>query len=125
MNLPDCSAISGRIVAATTERIARTQWAPKITYEYVVNGTPFTGSRLAFDHDKAYAASEANKIAESFPVGKRVEVFHDPDRPSESTLRESDQDASRDLIFLCVVLLAPTVFCASVGVIGFVQSWGR
>lgn len=116
---------AGRIVGATTEQIGRRRWAPKITYEYVVNGSTFKGSRLAYDHDKSYALSEASKVAESYPIGKRVEVFHDPTRPSDSTLRATDHDASHELIFLCIVLLVPTVFCSSVGVIGLMQSWGQ
>ncbi len=116
---------AGRVVATTTEQIGRMRWAPKITYEYAVNGSTITSNRLAFDHDKSCSAGEASKIAESFPVGRRVEVFYDPALPTESTLRAADRDASHELIFMCIVLLVPTVFCSSIGVIGIMQTWGQ
>ena len=105
--------------------MGRMRWAPKITYDYEVNGSTFTSSRLAFGHDKSHSASEANEIAARHRVGMRVEVFYDPALPSASTLREVSRDASHELLFLCVVLLAPMVFCTSVGVIGIAQSWVR
>lgn len=116
---------AGRIVAATTEQVGRMRWAPKISYEYVVNGSVLSGSRLAFDHDKSYSAGEAMKIAETHAVGSRVDVFYDHNQPSESTLREKHLDASHELLFMCMILLVPTVFCSSIGVIGVVQTWTR
>jgi hypothetical protein len=90
------ASIQGKVVASGvgTERIAdatdslpRLRKVPKITFEYAVNGKTHRGSRVSFA--ERIPDAEVSGIVARYPVGKAVEVFYDPVRPSRAVLERS------------------------------------
>jgi hypothetical protein len=61
---------------------------PRIVYDYIVDGKPFTGERIAFGmQDNFYSGRGfAQKYIERYPSGSRVRVSYDPARPASSVL---------------------------------------
>lgn len=54
-----------------------------VTYSYAVNGKTYTG------HDVNVAASgDADQIAATYPKGKQVPVYYNPQKPEEAVLEQ-------------------------------------
>lgn len=58
----------------------------KIVYQYRVEGHDYEGNRIRFDEDSSDSLSEAREIVGAYPVGLAVDVFYDPNDPSQSAL---------------------------------------
>lgn len=65
---------------------AHPQWRLALRYRYEVSGQTFTGNRLGAmaRHYPDEAAVQA--VCQRYPVGQRVQVFHDPAQPERSVL---------------------------------------
>ena len=58
-----------------------------VQFRYSVNGNEFTGSRRSFaDANFSGQKSEPQLLAERFPVGRSVDVYFNPNDPSDSAL---------------------------------------
>ena len=92
-----------------------TGWLPQITYAYDVDGTRYTGDRFSFnDPADGLTESEATRLVAAFTADEKIEVYVDPDEPSQSTMiRGHDEAAPKG--FLVDLLLV---------VIGIVMLWG-
>lgn len=58
---------------------------PVVEYQYAVMGQPFTGKRIAFGANR-FNYKKAVEIAARYPIGARVNVYYNPDKPKDSTL---------------------------------------
>ena len=74
-----------------TGRITLMHYAPALQYNFVVDGKPYTGTRIGFSDEwlgapgnDAKSRAEAN--AARWSSGSTVQVFYDPADPSESAL---------------------------------------
>jgi hypothetical protein len=61
------------------------QYIAKVTYDYTVDGTAYSGDRLRFGN-RAGALAKAEADAAKYPAGAPVEVLYDPVKPQTSTL---------------------------------------
>jgi hypothetical protein len=75
-----------------------------IAYEYVVAGKRHTGRRIS--HAEIISQEEVPELLARYPVGAEVEVFHDPDEPSDAVL---ERGAPPGLAKGCLALVAITV----------------
>lgn len=57
----------------------------EVAYEYVVDDRVFENDRVRFDQDRLSSA-EKELLVRTHPVGKKVQVYYNPDRPTESVL---------------------------------------
>ncbi len=69
---------------------AKTTSRQAVQFRYSVNGSEFTGSRRTFvDANFTGRKSEPKLLAERFPVGRSVDVYFNPNDPSDSALDRS------------------------------------
>jgi len=55
-------------------------------YEYGVDGKRYRGTRIRLAHEGHRLREDAEAELARYPVGGRVDVFHDPARPEQSVL---------------------------------------
>ncbi len=80
-----------------------------IAYEYVVAGKRYTGRRIS--HAEIIAQEEVPGLLARYPVGAEVDVFHDPDEPSDAVLeRGAPPGLAKGCLALVAIVVAGTVF---------------
>ena len=57
-----------------------------VRFRYMVNGEEFTGTRLHFFGFHENNPTLIKGVVENFPIGKKVDVFYNPDDPNDSAL---------------------------------------
>lgn len=77
-------------------------------YRYEVGGVPYSGRAIdLFELESRITVEEMTSLAQTYPVGRRVDVCYDADNPSRSTLDPSDLTAFKRLrnlgVFLALV----------------------
>lgn len=65
-----------------------TWYKPRIQYAYEVLGVRYrsTNIRSGSSSEYAFSRKEAQRIADSYPVGGHIEAFHDPEAPASAFL---------------------------------------
>jgi hypothetical protein len=78
---------SGHVRSSTlTQHFGRhVTYTADLVYEYTVNGTAFTGSRLRYGGWTS-SAGQARDMVDSHPAGSATAVFFDPANPSDAVL---------------------------------------
>ncbi len=61
-------------------------YGASVAYDYTVSGTVYDGSNVHFGQYSTSDPSYGRGIVNRYPVGKRVNVYYDPDDPSTSVL---------------------------------------
>ncbi len=88
---------------------ASTKYALRLSYQYSVVGSSYTGERLGFGKEN-YSISKAEKIIAAYPKDGKVSVFYDPDDPSKAVLETKAYGVGPNLalgiIFLVLGALA-------------------
>ncbi len=69
-----------------------------VSYEYVVNGVRYTGSRVSFSKRFYLRRKKAEAVAAMYRVNSRVPVYCDPAKPDDAVLARNYPGS----IFLCV-----------------------
>jgi hypothetical protein len=72
-------------------------FVPAVEYEYNVNGTSHTGSRVSFGSTN-YDYIIASKICEKFAAGSTPDIFYNPADPGESVLAPKSIEGVRSVI---------------------------
>jgi hypothetical protein len=101
-----------------------TAYYPQVAYTYRVDGKDYTGNQIQFGTPIGYGwAGRAQKIADSYPVGKNVEVFYNPADPYEAVLERKSSSSGAFLgIALFILLILGCTVAFSAGMLGFVQN---
>lgn len=63
----------------------KTRYTINIVYEFVVNDKVFHNDVVRFDQG-SLSTNRKQLLVSAYPVGKRVEVFYNPDDPDQSVL---------------------------------------
>lgn len=63
----------------------KTRWRLEITYEYVIGNVVFENDVVRFDQDEL-STSDKKDLVSAYPVGRKVQVFYNPERPKQSVL---------------------------------------
>jgi len=63
----------------------------EIFYEYAVNDVLFNGKRVAYGDYGSGDPKHARKIANKYPVGKKIKVYYMPEKPDECLLEPGIQ----------------------------------
>lgn len=61
----------------------------EVKYQFRIADRNFTGSTLSFFNMNWSSRQEADRVVQSLPVGKQVEVFYNPSEPNDSALSRS------------------------------------
>ena len=87
-----------------------TTYSAKVEYEFVLNGTSYTGDRHSFFSFGTSSSEHANAIVRRYPVGQAVTVYYDPSEPGQSVLEVDTRS------FPAIVILFLTPFhCIGIG----------
>ena len=75
----------------TEKKGGKTWYRNKVKYEYTVEGKPYVGTHMgtsgdSFTRDQA----KVQKNLKSYPKGKKVDVFYNPDDASDARLSTSE-----------------------------------
>ena len=65
-------------------RYTETKYVLKLTYEYEVNGTPYSGRAASFGESSSLSAKQKQQ---RYPDGKSVNVKFDPENPYDSVVK--------------------------------------
>jgi hypothetical protein len=57
-----------------------------ISYRYSINGKDYLSKQVQHDPETKTYSAFADNLVKTFPVGKKVPVFYNPDNPSEAVL---------------------------------------
>jgi hypothetical protein len=83
-------SVPGEVTSSEVERRRSnknsTTYAPVVTYDYTVGGTPYTSDRLAFGAANSGGPAEPRKVAGRYPAGSKVTVHYSPGDPSLAVL---------------------------------------
>ncbi|PXA03335.1 hypothetical protein DDZ13_13005 [Coraliomargarita sinensis] len=64
----------------------RITYQPRLTYVYAIDGSEYQGDRLDFSHRSYSDMQVAKKVQGTYPVGREIEIFYNPENPSESVI---------------------------------------
>ena len=105
----------GKVTASdieiTTVRGGQLHW-PRVRYTYAVLGKPYENGVVAFGLGGFRKQERAEEFTARYPVGRQVEVHHDPDAPQESCLETDDTAAWRFAAWAIGPAVAPFVLAA-------------
>lgn len=125
---------SGRVLASDIEmRRSRTgqggtstAYYPVVLYEYMVNGRRLQSNRVRFGSDVGFGwTSPAQKVVDQYPPGAMVEVFYNPNDPTEAVLQRTARTANLMFVFIAIVIIG-SVLCTLVmtfGAFGFAEQF--
>ena len=98
----------------TVER--RTEYKAVIEYRYTVDGVTHEGSRWTVGGSRTSPSEGTIQgVLSEYPVGRKVRVYYDPERPDSAVLHRGDAKRAWVVIGLGIVALA----------IGFLALWKR
>src|SRR5215475_6849563 len=110
--------VLGRIVSSEiidTSDAEGSSYEIKLAYEYSVQGAIYRCDRFGWmGNNTAGLKSDANRIVESYPVGRAVGVYYDPSDPAQAVLESRRLKGALTatafpLIILAVVVLTTWV----------------
>jgi len=76
-----------------------------IEYDYSVGKTRFHGTRLSFNRVHLAVEDAWRPIVNSYPVGKQVLVYYDPNNPGLAVLEPGLHYEMRDMFVLALILI--------------------
>lgn len=78
----------GTVISSKTVRgrSKRSPFYPAVSYRYFVNGEVFVGQRISYCNCDSGSESSAAAIADRFPVSSVVNVYVNPQQPTDSVL---------------------------------------
>jgi hypothetical protein len=81
----------GTVLSSQVERKhgrrGTTHYKPRIVYRYRVGGTEHVSDRFTFDDSTSSSAEGyARRVVDDHPIGKRLAVYYDPERPEVAIL---------------------------------------
>ncbi len=88
-------------------------YVPNVAYEYTVRGKRQSARRIHFGAPSRMAQkSAAENALAKYPVGARVDVFYNPDKPDDAVLERQAPEARRFGLVALGVLASGLVACA-------------
>ncbi|NLE44237.1 MAG: DUF3592 domain-containing protein [Chloroflexi bacterium] len=121
----DWPLTTGQITSAQVKRSASTDddghtsyaYYPAVEYVYQVGNQVFTGKRIAFGGITAQSSpSRAETTLESYPLGGQVNVYYDPEKPSDAVLERTAEGFAWGMaIGIVCVTLSACIACVLLG----------
>ena len=90
-------------VSYSTDAEGAESYSPEVTYRYQINDVLYENNTIKFGENAYGSRRRAEQIAATYPVGKGVTVYFNPDQPDRSVLEPGVSGGS--YIVLCIGLL--------------------
>jgi len=109
LNSNDWPQVTGEVTKSeVTQRTRRHKngktikvYSAKVHYQYTTDGKPYNNQSVMLA-DRQEANIQA-AIEKQYPVGKKFNVYYNPEKPAESTLRTGLKE---DMIYVTLLLIA-------------------
>jgi hypothetical protein len=97
--------VPGTVLESTLERhgISGDRYAAVVRYRYRVGEKDYTSNRIRAGGRQVVPRASAQALADKYPLGARVRVHHDPERPAHAVL-EPGRDANMAIMIAVLIL---------------------
>jgi len=99
-------------VTRSTDSDGGDSYSPEITYTYTVNNEQLANKTIKFGENSYSSRKKAEGIANSYPVGKNVTVYYDPQQPEKSVLEPGVSAGSYIVIGIGIFFILITLVAA-------------
>jgi len=109
-------------VSHTKDSDGGDSYSPEITYTYTVDNVDQNNNTIKFGENSYSDSGKADRIAATYPVGKNVAVYYDPEKPGRSVLEPGVSAGSYIVIGIGVMFIVISLTTAPI--IFFVRTRG-
>lgn len=82
------------------------RYTPIVKYSYIVNGAEYSGNIIAFAMGSYGNVRGARAVADKYPSGAEVKIYHDPGNPGTSVLQAGNIIPSLIIVGLGLLFFA-------------------
>lgn len=100
-----------RKVSTDSDGDTTTSYYPEVRYTYQYLGTEFSGDRIAFGGKVGGGQNKAYTAISSYPVGKDVTVYYDPNNPEDAVLERRMAGATYLIMGIIFLFFALASVC--------------
>lgn len=93
-------------------------YTANITYRYKVGAKDYEGHRVRFGSPSRISGMQAEGLTGKYPVGAKISIYYDPERPSKSVLEPKNRNSVAALVALFVVFTMITAVLVSHAIAG-------
>jgi hypothetical protein len=89
-----------------------TSFSVRVTYAYTVEGSNYEGNTVGFGTISHNERSDAQEELKSYPKGKTIEVYYDPENPSDSVLKKGVFWPMYIMISIMIIILIGSIWAS-------------
>ena len=89
-----------------------TSYSVRVTYAYTVEGNNYEGNTVGFGTVSHNERSDAQEELKSYPKGKSIDVYYDPENPSDSVLKKGVFWPMYIVIAIMLVILIGSIWAS-------------
>ncbi len=87
-------------------------YSVRVKYSYIVEGSNFDGNTVGFGTMSHNERSDAQEELKSYPKGKTIDVYYDPENPSDSVLNKGVFWPMYIVIVVMVIILIGSIWAS-------------
>jgi len=96
-------------VSHSTDAEGGDSYQPQVTYKYSANNLSYENDTIKFGENSYSSRKKADEIAATYPIGKNVTVYYDPEKPDRSVLEPGVSGGSYIVIGIGVFFILITL----------------
>jgi len=89
-----------------------TSYSVRVQYAYTVEGSSYEGNTVGFGTMSHNERSDAQEELKSYPKGKTIDVYYDPEHPSDSVLKKGVFWPMYIVIAIMVIILIGSIWAS-------------
>jgi len=89
-----------------------TSYSVRVTYSYTVEGNNYEGNTVGFGTMSHNERSDAQEELKSYPQGKTIDVYYNPENPSDSVLKKGVFWPMYIVIAIMLVILIGSIWAS-------------
>ena len=89
-----------------------TSYSVRVEYTYTVKGSNYEGNTVGFGIISHNERSDAQEELKSYPKGKTIDVYYDPENPSDSVLKKGVFWPMYIVIAVMVIILLGSIWAS-------------
>ena len=89
-----------------------TSFSVRVTYAYTVEGSNYEGNTVGFGTMSHNERSDAQEELKSYPKGKTIEVYYDPENPSDSVIKKGVFWPMYIMISINIIILIGSIWAS-------------
>ena len=89
-----------------------TSYSVRVQYAYTVEGSSYEGNTIGFGIMSHNEKSDAQEELKSYPNGKTIDVYYDPENPSDSVLKKGVFWPMYIVIVIMVIILIGSIWAS-------------